>query len=83
MIAPAPAPALALVLAAAPSLLPPPQARLLPPWYGAVDCYTSALSADDLALVRRYIALNKQAILDHWHELTDGSELVRVPKRLP
>ena len=36
------APALALVLAAAPSLLPPPQARPLPPWYGAVDCYTSA-----------------------------------------
>ena len=38
------APALALVLAAAPSLLPPPQARLLPPWYGAVDCYTWALA---------------------------------------
>ena len=42
-----------------------------------------SLSADDLALVRRYIALNKQAILDHWREHTDGSELVRVLKRLP
>ena len=42
-----------------------------------------SLSDPDLALVRRYIALNKQAILDHWHELTDGSELVRVLKRLP
>jgi hypothetical protein len=36
------------------------------------------LSAADLALVRRYIALNKAAILDHWHERTDGIELSRA-----
>ena len=42
-----------------------------------------SLSAADLALVRRYIALNKQAILDHWAEKTDGVELVRALKRLP
>ena len=41
------------------------------------------LSAADLALVRRYIALNKQAILEHWEGKTDGAELVRVLKRLP
>jgi hypothetical protein len=36
------APALALILVAAPAFLPPPQARALPPWYYAVDCYTPA-----------------------------------------
>jgi hypothetical protein len=29
--------------------------------------------AHELELVRRYVALNKQAILDHWHERTDAS----------
>jgi hypothetical protein len=37
-----------------------------------------ALSPGDLALVRRYVALNRQAILDHWNETTDGVELARA-----
>jgi hypothetical protein len=41
------------------------------------------LDAADLDLVRRYIALNKQAILDHWHERTDGAEVIRALQRLP
>lgn len=41
------------------------------------------LSALDLESVRRYIALNKQAILDHWHMKTDGFELMRATKPLP
>jgi hypothetical protein len=41
------------------------------------------LSATDLDLVRRYIALNKQAILDHWCEKTDGAEVIRALRRLP
>jgi hypothetical protein len=40
------------------------------------------LSAGDLDLVRRYIALNRQAILDHWREKTDGVELSRALRRL-
>ena len=42
-----------------------------------------SLSTADLDLVRRYIALNKQAILEHWHEQTDGAEVIRALKRLP
>jgi hypothetical protein len=38
--------------------------------------------AQDLALVRRYILLNRQAILDHWNEYTDGVELIRALKSL-
>src|SRR6516162_9510944 len=34
------------------------------------------LDAADLDLVRRYIVLNRQAILDHWHEQTDGAEVI-------
>ena len=33
------------------------------------------LSETDLAQVRRYIALNRTAILDHWNGRTDGVEL--------
>jgi hypothetical protein len=40
------------------------------------------LSAVDLNRVRRYIALNRQTILDHWHGLTDGVELTRALKPL-
>lgn len=40
------------------------------------------LSAADLALVRQYIALNKAAILDHWHERSDGVELARALRSL-
>jgi hypothetical protein len=40
------------------------------------------LGAADLELVRRYLALNRQAILDHWEERTDGVELSRALKRL-
>ncbi|MBV9289269.1 MAG: DUF4160 domain-containing protein [Hyphomicrobiales bacterium] len=36
------------------------------------------LSPADLALVREYVALNRQAILDHWNENTDGVELSRA-----
>jgi hypothetical protein len=41
------------------------------------------LNASDLDAVRRYIALNREAILDHWHERTDGVELVRTLRPLP
>jgi len=41
------------------------------------------LSATDLDAVRRYIALNRSAILDHWHERTDGVELARTLRPLP
>ena len=41
------------------------------------------LSAADLEQVRRYIALNHHAILDHWHARTDGIELVRALRPLP
>lgn len=40
------------------------------------------LNAEDLELVRRYIALNRQAILDHWNEKTDGVELSKALKPL-
>jgi hypothetical protein len=40
------------------------------------------LSAVDLELVRRYVELNRQAILDHWREETDGVELARALKAL-
>lgn len=40
------------------------------------------LDAADHDLVRRYIALNKQAIMDHWQETTDGVELCRALKPL-
>jgi hypothetical protein len=40
------------------------------------------LSPADLALVQRYIALNRQAILDHWSEATDGVELALALKPL-
>ena len=41
------------------------------------------LGAADLALVRRYIMRNRQAILEHWAEQTDGIELGRALQRLP
>jgi hypothetical protein len=40
------------------------------------------LSTADLEQVRRYIALNRQAILDHWAERTDGIELGRALRPL-
>lgn len=40
------------------------------------------LDAADLALIRRYIMLNRDAILDHWREKTDGLELSRALLRL-
>ena len=47
-----------------------------------VEVIEGDLSAQDLALVRRYILLNRQAILDHWNEYTDGVELIRALKSL-
>jgi len=41
------------------------------------------LSAEDLELVRRYIVLNRGAILNHWREETDGAELTRALRPLP
>jgi len=41
------------------------------------------LDAADLDMVRRYIVLNRAAILDHWQEKTDGAEVIRALKRLP
>jgi hypothetical protein len=40
------------------------------------------LPAADLALVQRYVALNRAAIIDHWNETTDGVELTRALKPL-
>jgi hypothetical protein len=40
------------------------------------------LGATDLNRVRRYIAQNREAILDHWHGRTDGAELSRSLKPL-
>jgi hypothetical protein len=40
------------------------------------------LDAGDLALVRRYVALNRQVIVDHWEERTDALQLVRGLERL-
>jgi hypothetical protein len=40
------------------------------------------LSAEDLELVRRYIVLNRGAILNHWREETDGTELVLALRSL-
>jgi hypothetical protein len=34
-----------------------------------------SLGGDDLAQVRRYIVLNRQALLDYWHERSDSLEL--------
>ena len=47
-----------------------------------VEVIEGDLSAQDLALVRRYILLNRQAILDHWNEYIDGVELMRALKSL-
>jgi hypothetical protein len=47
-----------------------------------VEVIEGDLSAQDLALVRRYILLNRQPILDHWNEYTDGVELIRALKSL-
>jgi hypothetical protein len=47
-----------------------------------VEVIEGDLSAQDLALVRRYVLLNRQAILDHWNEYTDGVELIRALKSL-
>ena len=40
------------------------------------------LTPSDLDLIRRYIALNRRAILDHWNGETDGVELVRALVKL-
>jgi hypothetical protein len=42
-----------------------------------------SLGAADLNRIRRYIELNRSAILDHWQEKTDGIELSGALKRLP
>jgi hypothetical protein len=40
------------------------------------------LDAEDLATVRAWIALNREAILAHWREETDGVELARALRPL-
>ena len=40
------------------------------------------LGADDLNRVRRYIAMNRETILDHWVGQADSPELARRLKRL-
>lgn len=40
------------------------------------------LNADDLESVRRYITLNKEAILSYCKEMADGVELLRAVKSL-
>ena len=41
------------------------------------------LSAADLRAVAAWVALNQRAILDHWNELIDGTELGRLLQKLP
>ena len=40
------------------------------------------LSADDLRVVSRWIALNQAAIIDHWNGVTDGVQLGQQLRRL-
>jgi hypothetical protein len=47
-----------------------------------IELIEGRLSTDDLVLIRRYVTLNRQAILDHWRETTDGVELARALKPL-
>jgi hypothetical protein len=41
------------------------------------------LDTADLALVSRWLALNQQAVLDHWNALIDGVELGQRLQKLP
>ena len=41
------------------------------------------LSAADLRAVSQWMVLNEAAILDHWNELIDGTELGQRLQRLP
>jgi uncharacterized protein DUF4160 len=41
------------------------------------------LSPADLRAVSQWIALNEAAIMDHWNELIDGTELGQRPQPLP
>jgi hypothetical protein len=41
------------------------------------------LSAADLRAIAQWVALNAQAILDHWNGLTDGVQLGQQLRRLP
>jgi hypothetical protein len=43
-----------------------------------IELIEGRLSTDDLVMIGRYITLNRQAILDHWNEKTDGVELARA-----
>ena len=54
------------------------------PWLGfdPPDVIEGRLDPADLEAVRRWIALNRDAILDHWAEGTDGVELARALRRL-
>jgi hypothetical protein len=49
---------------------------------GEPQVKAGSLSTGDLDLVRRYIVLNRAAILDHWSGKTDGVGLVGVLKAL-
>jgi hypothetical protein len=40
------------------------------------------LSSDDLRAVAAWLALNRDAVLDHWQGTTDGAELTRALRRL-
>lgn len=40
------------------------------------------LSRTDLDLVRRWVDLNRAALLDHWEERTDGMDLIEALKPL-
>lgn len=41
------------------------------------------LSAADLQLVAQWLALNRDAVLDHWNALIDGVELGQRLHKLP
>jgi hypothetical protein len=41
------------------------------------------LSAADLRAIAQWVALNEQAILDHWNGLTDGVQLGQQLRRQP
>jgi hypothetical protein len=41
------------------------------------------LSAEDQVAVFRWIAMNEQALLDHWNGLIDGGDLIERLRPLP
>lgn len=49
---------------------------------GPMDVLDGAIGDDELGAIRRYIDLNRDAILLYWHGLSDGVELAENLKKL-